>query len=152
MSRDSGGHRFRSLAHKKPEKEMSKIFNSNETLEMCDVKVSDNGRIEVTTKSYHREELERLGKPAKTVRGRVKMEDRNLVFEPYAEASRRPTFSKRAVVGSTTIAVTAENVKLSLVVSRNYTKEMLTRLIEAEVEEVVRRLREDLYDSIIRVA
>ena len=132
---------------------MSKIFNSNETLEMCDVKVSDNGRIEVITKSYHREELERLGKPAKTVRGRVKMEDTALVFEPYAENSRKPTYSKQAHVGScTTLAVTAENVKLSLVVSRNYTKEMLTRLIEAEVEEVVRRLREDLYDSIIRVA
>lgn len=52
---------------------MSKIFNSNETLEMCDVKVSDNGRLEVITKSYHHEELERLGKPMKTVRGRVKI-------------------------------------------------------------------------------
>ena len=131
---------------------MSKIFNSNETLEMCDVKVSDNGRVEVITKSYHREELERLGKPEKTVRGRVKMEGGNLVFEPYAEASRRPTYTKKVVVGSTTVAVTNGSVKLSLVLSRNYTKEMLARLIESEVEEVVRRLREDLYDTIICAA
>lgn len=129
-----------------------KYFNSNERLEVCDVHISENGRMVVETKSYHHEQMERLGKPEKLIRGRMKVDGPSLVFEPYAEASRRPTFSKRAVVGSTTIAVTAENVKLSLVVSRNYTKEMLTRLIEAEVEEVVRRLREDLYDSIISVA
>ena len=131
---------------------MTKYFNSNETLEMCDVKVSDNGRVEVITKSYHREELERLGEPEKTVRGRVKMEGGNLVFEPYAEASRRPTYTKKVVVGSTTVAVTNGSVKLSLVLSRNYSKEMLARLIESEMEEVVRRLREDLYDTIICAA
>ena len=39
----------------------TKIFQSNETLEMCDVKVSQDGRIEIATKSYHTEELQRLG-------------------------------------------------------------------------------------------
>ena len=127
-----------------------KIFNSNETLRMCNVHVSENGKIEVMTEYLYNGELERLGKPEKAIRGRVKVEDKSIVFEPYAEASRRPTYRKKAIVGSTTIAVTDGNVKLSLVVSRNYSKEMLTRLIEAEVEEVIRRLKEDLYDTLVR--
>ena len=129
-----------------------KYFNSNETLEMCDVHISENGKMVVTTKSFHSNEMERLGTPEKIIRGRVKMEKQNFVFEPYAEASRRPTYTKKVVVGSTTVAVTNGSVKLSLVLSRNYTKEMLARLIESEVEEVVRRLREDLYDTIICAA
>ena len=124
-------------------------FNSNETLEMCDVKISEKGRIEINTKSYHSAELERLGTPEKTIRGRVKMEKQCFVFEPYAEASRKPTYKKQVVVGSTTLAVTEDKVKLSLVLSRNYSKEMLVRLIEAEMEEVLRRLEEDVYDSIV---
>ena len=128
---------------------MSKIFNSNERLEMCDVVVSENGRIEIETKCYHREAMELLGNPEKTIRGRVKVVKGNFVFDPYAENSRRPTYSKKAVVGSTTLAVTDNNVKLSLVLSRNYSKEMLTRLIEAEIEEMLRRLREDLYDTVV---
>ena len=125
-------------------------FNSNETLEMCDVRISENGKIVISTKSYHSDALERLGDPERAIRGRVKMEKQSFVFEPYAEASRRPTYRKKAVVGSTTIAVTDGNVKLSLVLSRNYSKDMLTRLIEAEVEEVIRRIREDLYDYLVR--
>ena len=128
---------------------MTKYFNSNETLEMCDVHVSENGKIEVETKSYHSDALERLGEPEKIIRGRVKMEGKSLVFEPYAEASRRPTYTKKVIVGSTTVAVTNGSVKLSLVLSRNYSKEMLVRLIEAEMEEVLRRLEEDVYDSVV---
>ena len=124
-------------------------FNSNETLEMCDVKISEKGRIEINTKSYHSAELERLGTPEKTIRGRVKMEKQNFVFEPYAEASRKPTYKKQVVVGSTTVAVTEDKVKLSLVLSRNYSKEMLVRLIEAEMEEVLRRIEEDIYDTVV---
>ena len=129
---------------------MNKYFNSNETLEMCDVRISENGKVEVLTKSYHSEELARLGRPEKTIRGRMTMDTAgNLAFDPYAEASRRPTYMKKAVVGATTLAVTANCLKLSLVLTRNYTKEMLTALIEAEITEVVRRLREDLYESLI---
>lgn len=124
-------------------------FNSNETLEMCDVKISEKGRIEINTKSYHSAELERLGTPEKTIRGRVKMEKQNFVFEPYAEQSRKPTYKKQVVVGSTTVAVTEDKVKLSLVFSRNYSKEMLVRLIETEMEEVLRRLEEDVYDTVV---
>ena len=128
---------------------MTKIFSSSETLEMCDVRINENGRMMVETRElYHSNALKRLGKPEKTIRGRVKMEKQNFVFEPYAEQSRRPTYRKKAVVGSTTIAVTDGNVKFSLVVSRNYSKDMLTRLVETEVEEVIRRLKEDLYEKL----
>lgn len=129
---------------------MSKIFNSNETLEMCDVKVSDNGRIEVITKNYHREELERLGKPTKTVRGRVKMEGQNLVFEPYAEASRRPTYSKQAHVGScTTLAVTADKLKLSMVMPRHMGKARTIDFIRAEMDDILAQLEGELYESLV---
>ena len=113
---------------------------------MCDVHVSENGKMVVEPKSFHSAELERLGTPEKTIRGRVKMEKQCFVVEPYAEASRKPTYKKQVVVGSTTLAVTEDKVKLSLVLSRNYSKEMLVRLIEAEMEEVLRRLEEDVYD------
>ena len=128
---------------------MTKYFNSSETLEMCDVHVSENGKMVVEPKSYHSDALSRLGTPEKTIRGRVKMEKQCFVFEPYAEASRKPTYKKQVVVGSTTVAVTEDKVKLSLVLSRNYSKEMLVRLIEAEMEEVLRRIEEDLYEKLI---
>ena len=129
---------------------MTKYFNSSETLEMCDVRINENGKIMVETKDYlHTNALNRLGKPEKTIRGRVKMDDTRFIFEPYAEASRKPTYKKQVVVGSTTLAVTEDKVKLSLVLSRNYSKEMLVRLIEAEMEEVLRRLEEDVYDTVV---
>ena len=127
-----------------------KYFNSNETLEMCDVRISDNGKMEIMPKSYHSEALARLGKPEKTIRGRVKMVDGVFNFEPYAEGTNKLTFSRRAVVGSTTVAVTADKVKFSLTLSRNYTMEQLVTLIETEMQEVVRRMREDLYSSLIK--
>ena len=128
---------------------MTKYFNSSETLEMCNVHVSENGKMVVEPKSFHSDALSRLGTPEKTIRGRVKMEKQCFVFEPYAEASRKPTYKKQVVVGSTTLAVTEDKVKLSLVLSRNYSKEMLVRLIEAEMEEVLRRLEEDVYDTVV---
>ena len=128
----------------------TKIFQSNETLEMCDVKVSDNGRIEVITKNYHREEMERLGKPAKTVRGRVKMEDTALVFEPYAENSRKPTYSKQAHVGScTTLAVTADKLKLSMVMPRHMGKARTIDFIRAEMDDILAQLEGELYESLV---
>jgi CRP-like cAMP-binding protein len=50
---------------------MKQYFNSNETFEHCEVKVSQDGRIEIHTPSFYTAELERLGKPEKTIRGRV---------------------------------------------------------------------------------
>ena len=128
---------------------MTKYFNSSETLEMCNVHVSENGKMVVEPKSFHSDALSRLGTPEKTIRGRVKMEKQCFVFEPYAEQSRKPTYKKQVVVGSTTVAVTEDKVKLSLVLSRNYSKEMLVRLIEAEMEEVLRRIEEDVYDTVV---
>ena len=133
------------------EKTMStKIFQSNETLEMCDVKVSQDGRIEIATKSYHTEELARLGTPEKAVRGRVQMVEQNFIFAPYAEGSRKPTYKKQLVVGSTTLAVTEDKVKVSFMVPRHLSKPLMTLYIQAEIDEVKRRLDTDVYDSLVR--
>ena len=129
---------------------MTKYFNSSETLEMCDVRINENGRMVVETRElYHANALKRLGKPAKTIRGRVKMEDTSFVFEPYAEAARKPTYQKQVVVGSTTLAVTDDKVKISFMVPRHLTKNLMTLYIQSEMDEVKRRLEEDLYESIV---
>ena len=128
---------------------MTKIFNSNETLEMCDVKVSEDGRIEITTKSYHGNELERLGTPEKAIRGRVQMVEKNFVFAPYAEGSRKPTYKKQVVVGSTTLAVTEDKVKVSFLVPRHLSKPLMTLYIQSEIDEVKRRLDADVYDYLV---
>ena len=129
---------------------MTKYFNSSETLEMCDVRINENGRMVVETRElYHANALKRLGKPAKTIRGRVKMEDTSFVFEPYAEASRKPTYQKQVVVGSTTLAVTEDKVKVSFLVPRHLTKNLMLMYIQSEMDEVKRRLEEDLYESIV---
>lgn len=127
----------------------TKKFNSNETLEMCDVKVSDDGRIEVQTKSYHAAELERLGTPEKAVRGRMRMVERNFVFDPYGEQSRKPTYQKQVMVGSTTLAVTEDKVKISFLVPRHLRKDLMKVYIQAEIDEVKRRLEADVYDTLV---
>ena len=128
---------------------MTKIFNSNETLEMCDVKVSEDGRIEVTTKSYHNGELERLGTPKGPIRGRLKMVEKDFVFDPYGEGSRKATYQKQVVVGSTTLAVTEEKVKVSFLVPRHLSKALMTLYIQSEIDEVKRRLDTDVYDTLV---
>lgn len=117
---------------------------------MCDVRISENGQIEISTKSYHTTELERLGKPEKAIRGRMKMVEKNFIFDPYAEGSRKPTFSKQVVVGSTTLAVTEDKVKVSFLVPRHLSKALMTLYIQSEIDEVKRRLDTDVYDSLIR--
>ena len=127
-----------------------KIFQSNETLEMCDVKVSQDGRIEIATKSYHTEELQRLGKPEKAVRGRMKMVEQNFIFDPYAEASRKPTFEKKVVVGSTTLQCTEDKIKVSFLVPRHLRKDVMVLYIQSEMDEVKRRLETDVYDTLVK--
>ena len=124
-------------------------FQSNETLEMCDVVVTQEGNVTIKTKSYHTAELERLGKPEKAIRGRMKMVEQDIVFDPYAEGSRKPTFSKQVVVGSTTLAVTEDKVKVSFLVPRHLSKPLMTLYIQAEIDEVKRRLDTDVYDSLV---
>ena len=128
---------------------MAKHFQSNETLEMCDVIVTQEGNVTIKTKSYHTAELERLGTPEKTIRGRMKMVEKNLVFDPYAEGSRKPTYSKQVVVGSTTLAVTADKVKVSFLVPRHLSKPLMTLYIQSEIDEVKRRLDTDVYDTLV---
>ena len=130
---------------------MKKYFNSNETLEMCDVKVAEDGRIEIQTKSYHAPELARLGcppNPTRSIRGRVTKVEQSFVFAPYAEASRKPTYSKQMVVGSTTLGVTEDKVKISFMVPRHLAKELMVMYIQSEIDEVKRRLETDVYDML----
>ena len=123
-------------------------FQSNETLEMCDVKVSQDGRIEIATKSYHAEELQRLGTPEKAIRGRLAKVDQSFIFAPYAEGSRKPTFDKKVVVGSTTLQCTEDKVKISFLVPRHLRKDIMVLYIQSEMDEVKRRLVEDVYDML----
>lgn len=123
-------------------------FQSNETLEMCDVKVSQDGRIEIATKSYHAEELQRLGAPEKAIRGRVTKVEQSFVFAPYAEASRKPTFDKKVVVGSTTLQCTEDKIKISFLVPRHLRKDIMVMYIQSEMDEVKRRLVTDVYDTL----
>ena len=131
---------------------MKKYFNSNETLEMCDVKVSQDGRIEIATKSYHTEELARLGTPEKAIRGRVQMVEQNFIFAPYAEGSRKPTFDKKVVVGSTTLQCTEDKVKISFMVPRHLAKPLMLMYIQSEIDEVKRRLETDVYDMLAKAS
>ena len=123
-------------------------FQSNETLEMCDVKVSQDGRIEIATKSYHAEELQRLGTPEKAIRGRVTKVEQSFVFAPYAEQSRKPTFDKKVVVGSTTLQCTEDKIKISFLVPRHLRKDVMVLYIQSEMDEVKRRLVTDVYDTL----
>lgn len=134
---------------------MKKYFNSNETLEMCDVKVAEDGRMEIQTKSYHAPELERLGcppAPTHAIRGRVTKVEQSFVFAPYAEASRKPTYSKQVVVGSTTLGVTEDKVKISFMVPRHLAKPLMVMYIQSEIDEVKRRLALDVYDMLAKAS
>ena len=127
-----------------------KYFNSNETLEMCDVHISENGKMVVATKSFHGSEMERLGTPEKIIRGRVKMEKQNFVFEPYAEASRKPTYSKQVHVGScTTLAVTADKLKISMVMGRHMGQQRTIDFIRAEMDDILAQLEGELYNELV---
>ena len=125
-------------------------FNSNETLEMCDVVVSQDGRVEVKTKSFHTAEMQRLGTPKGPVRGRIQVEGVNILFAPYAEGTRKPTFSQTVVVGSTSLQCTEDNVKVSFKVPRHLSKSLMVMYIQSEIDEVKRRLNEDVYDKLVK--
>ena len=127
---------------------MTKYFNSNETLECCDVTVTQEGNVTIKAK-YCSAELARLGKPEKAIRGRMKMMEKDLVFDPYAEGTRKPTYKKQVVVGSTTLAVTEDKVKVSFLVPRHLSKALMTLYIQSEIDEVKRRLDTDVYDTLV---
>lgn len=116
---------------------------------MCDVTVTQEGSVTIKTKSFHTAELERLGTPEKTIRGRMKMVEKDFIFDPYAEGSRKPTYKKQVVVGSTTLAVTEDKVKVSFLVPRHLSKPLMTLYIQSEIDEVKRRLDTDVYDYLV---
>ena len=68
------------------------IFNTSENLEMCDVKVGQDGRVEITTKSYHNENLARMGRLTKKLAGSLAQTDEGFTFAPTRRArDARPT-------------------------------------------------------------
>ena len=74
--------------------------------------------------------------------------EQSFVFAPYAEASRKPTYSKQMVVGSTTLGVTEDKVKISFMVPRHLAKPLMLMYIQSEIDEVKRRLETDVYDML----
>ena len=131
---------------------MKDYFKSNETLECCKVSVTQQGDITIDPKTYNTFSLERLGTPERAIRGRFKVTDGIFNFSPYAESTRKPTYSKQVVVGSTTLAVTEDKVKVSFMVPRHLTKPLMVMYIQSEIDEVKRRLNEDVYDSLVKTA
>ena len=131
------------------ETKMKKYFNSNETLEACDVSVSQQGNITIDPKDYNTCAMARLGVPEKTVRGRIRVEDGHILFDPYAEQSRKPTFSVQVVVGSTSLQRTIDKVKISFSVPCHLRKDLMLMYIQSEIDEVKRRLALDVYDRLV---
>ena len=129
---------------------MKKYFNSNETLEMCDVVVSEDGRVEIGTKNYHREQLAALGKLDKVIPGRLKMNEANLEFEPYGRQTRKPTYQKQVRVGScSTLAVTADKLKISMVINRHMGQQRMVEFVSAEMDDILAQLEGELYGQLI---
>ena len=131
---------------------MKKYFNSSETLECCKVSVTQQGDITIDPKTYNTIALERLGTPERAIRGRFKVADGVFNFAPYAESTRKPTYQKQVVVGSTTLAVTEDKVKVSFLVPRHLTKPLMVMYIQSEIDEVKRRLEVDVYESLVKTA
>ena len=129
---------------------MTKYFNSNETLEMCDVVVSEDGRVEIGTKNYHRDQLAALGKLDKVIPGRLKMNEANLEFEPYGRQTRKPTYQKQVRVGScSTLAVTADKLKISMVINRHMGQQRMVEFVSAEMDDILAQLEGELYGQLI---
>ena len=152
--RDTLAVRTSTLTSTNKVKEMKKYFNSNEKLEYCTVDVTENGQITIATQPYHAPELERLGcppNPTHSIRGRVTMsyDRKEFIFSPYAEGARKPTYQKQVIVGSTTLSVTEDKVKVSFMVPRHLQKGLMVLYIQSEIDEVKRRLAEDVYDMLI---
>ena len=124
--------------------EAPSIFNTNETLEMCDVKVGQDGRVDIVTKSYHSENLARMGRLTKKLTGSLAQTDEGFAFTPYQKGSGRSPYEAQVVVGSTTLKATKDKVYISFTVPRHLTKNLMLMYVQSEVDEVKRRIEEDL--------
>ena len=123
-------------------------FNTNETLEMCDVKVGQDGRVDIVTKSYHSENLARMGRLTKKLAGSLAQTDEGFTFAPYQKGSGRSPYEAQVVVGSTTLKTTKDKVYISFTMPRHLTKPLMTLYIQSEMDEVKRRIEEDLYEKL----
>lgn len=123
-------------------------FRSNETLECCDTTVSQQGSITVDPKVYNAESMARLGKPAKAIRGRVRVDDGLIKFDPYEEGTRKPTFSRQLLVSTTMVQCTEEKVKFSFSLTRTMPKAIMLLYLQSEIDELKRRIALDVYPFI----
>lgn len=124
-------------------------FNSDQVLDLCKVSVSKCGNVKVETMSYHSDQLAALGKLDRVVPGRLRMNAPNIEFEPYAKQSRKPTYQKQVRVGScSTLAVTADKLKISMVMNRHMGQQRTIEFIRAEMDDIIAQLEGELYNQL----
>jgi hypothetical protein len=128
----------------------SLVFNSNETLEMCDVKVSQEGKVEIATKSHHSEELDRMGRLTKKIGGSLAQNDEGFTFTPYQKGTGKSPYEAQVIVGSTTLKMSKDKVYISFAVPRHLAKALMPLYIQSEMDEVKRRIEEDVYDKYVK--
>lgn len=124
-----------------------------ETLGTCQVQVTDGGKVVIVPQAEQQQTLERLREEVfrKKVPGSMSVQEGALVFEPYKQGLRQPTFVKKEVVGQTVVQVTAKQAKFSLSLPRATSKDIMCLTLMQEVSEVVRRLTDELYESMVRL-
>lgn len=110
---------------------------------------SDNSvRINLSTLTpQEREQLTNIF--GKKVAGRMSMEGDTLIFTPYASNPQQKTFHRSEMVGQTKVQVTAKLAKFSITLPRTMSKDIMCLTLLEENNAVVRRLREELYESMI---
>ena len=124
------------------------LFNTNETLEMCDVMVAQDGKVEIVTKSYHAEQVARMGRLTKKLAGSLAQTDEGFTFVPYQKGTGKSPYEHQIVVGSTTLKTTKDKVYISFAVPRHLAKNLMTMYIQSEIDEVKRRIEEDVYEKL----
>ena len=82
----------------------------------------------------------------------MKMVENNFIFDPYAEASRKPIFEKKIVVSSTTLQCSENKIKVTFHVPRHLRKDLMVMYIQSEIDEVKRRLVTDVYDMLVKAS
>ena len=123
-------------------------FNSSETLKCCEDSVSQQGNISINPKDFNTFYLERLGKLTKKISGSLAQTDEGFTFTPYQKGTGKSPYEQQIVVGSTTLKVAKEKVYISFTVPRHLRKELMTLYIQSEMDEVKRRIEEDVYDKL----
>jgi hypothetical protein len=110
--------------------------------------VAQDGKVEILTKSYHSDQVARMGRLTKKLAGSLAQTDEGFVFNPYQKGTGRSPYEQQLVVGSTTLKTTKDKVYISFTVPRHLAKELMTLYIQSEIDEVKRRIEEDIYDKL----